>query len=232
MRISVSLLLFFPILLFSQSNFEKAEKLFTAGKYSLAKPIFEIFYRENPNDLKSLEYLGDIACSAKEWDNAIFYYEKLKTLKPTEANYFYKYGGSLGMKAKEGGKWVAIRLIGDMRKSFEKAVILNPKHIEARWALIEYYLQVPGIFGGSEKKAQKYSKELMVLSPVDGYLSKAHIDEYFERYKNAEKNYLKAIQFSSSKTTYQKLADLYKNKMNQPEKAKSLLENFKEKSKS
>jgi hypothetical protein len=43
---------------------------------------------------------------------------------------------------------------------------------------------------------------------------------------------LKAIEVGNSKTTYQKLADLYKNKMAQPEKAKKLWATYNEKNKS
>ena len=222
----------FPVLLFSQTNFEKAEKLYAQGKYTTAKPIFENIYQENPNHLKTIEYLGDIAGNTKDWDKAIYYYNKLKKLNPTNANYFYKYGGSLGMKAKECSKFEALAMISDIKSSFEKALQLNPNHIEARWALIELYLQLPGIVGGSERKAQKYANELIKISPVDGYLAKGHIDEYFNRYKDAEKNYFKAITFSGSKTTYQKLADLYRNKMNQPEKATQVLQDYREKNKS
>jgi hypothetical protein len=32
-----------------------------------------------------------------------------------------------------------------MKSSFEKAISLNPKHIESCWALIELYIQLPGI---------------------------------------------------------------------------------------
>jgi hypothetical protein len=85
-------------------------------------------------------------------------------------------------------------------------------------------MELPGIVGGSEAKARKYSNELATLSPVDGYLSKGYISEYFKRYEDAEKNYLKAIEVGQSKTCYQKLADLYKNKMNSPEKAKQILD--------
>ena len=59
-----------------------------------------------------------------------------------------------------------------------------------------------------------------------------HIAEYFKRYKDAEKQYIKAINSTGSKITYQKLADLYKNKMNQPEKAKSILKSYQERNKS
>jgi tetratricopeptide (TPR) repeat protein len=232
MKSKIIFLLFITQCIFSQSNFEKAEKLYDLGKFSQARPIFEALLIDNPNQIKAIEYLGDISVQLKEWDKAIAFYQKLKILRPNEANYYYKYGGALGLKSKEGGKWVAIRLIGEMKESFEKALVLNPKHIEARWAMIEYYLQVPALFGGSEKKAQRYADELIKLSPVDGYLSKGHIDEYFERYKSAEKNYIKAIGISGSKITYERLLTLYKDKLHNTDKAKKILEQYQEKNKS
>ena len=214
------------MMIYSQFNFEKAEKLFSQEKYTLAKPLFENVVKENPNHLKALEYLGDIEGQLKAWDNAMMYYGKLKKLQPSESNFHYKYGGCLGMKAKEANKFKALGMIGDIKLSFEKAIELNPKHIEARWALIQLYIELPGIVGGSERKAQIYANELLKLSAVDGYLAKGHIAEYFDRYKDAEKNYQKAIQVGGSKTTYQKLANLYKNKLKQPEKAKDVMDTF------
>jgi tetratricopeptide (TPR) repeat protein len=211
----------------SSGDFQKAENYFKQEKYSLAKPIFENIIKENPNNLKAIEYLGDIEGIQKNWDNAIVYYEKLKIANPKEADYFYKYGGVLGMKAKESNKFVALGMITEVRESFEEAVKLNPEHIEARWALIEYYLQLPGIIGGSEKKAIKYANELLKLSPIDGFLAKGYIDEYFDRYQNAEKNYLKAHSIGNSKTTFHKLFNLYSNKMKNPQKAQELKTQFK-----
>ncbi|MFN7100113.1 MAG: tetratricopeptide repeat protein [Flavobacterium sp.] len=220
------LLLLLPAMIWSQSNFDKAEKLFKEGKYSQAEEVFLFCLKSNPNDLKAIEYLGDIAGQNKDWDKAISYYKKLKVSKPSEADYFYKYGGALGMKAKEANKFKALGMIDEVKASFEKAIALNPKHIDSRWALIELYIQLPGIVGGSESKAIKYSNELLRLSPIDGYLSRGHIEEYFKRYKNAEVQYKKAIQVGGSKTSYQKLASLYKNKMREPEKAKTILETY------
>lgn len=214
MKKILTFLLLFPLLIWSQSDYGKAEKLFEAGKYDQARPIFESFLKENPSHLKTLEYLGDIAGHAKSWDKAIVYYRKLKQLKPSEANYYYKYGGVLGMKAKESNKFAALGMIGEVKASFEKAIELNPKHIEARWALVMIYIQLPGIVGGSETKAIKYSNELLKLSPVDGYLSRGQIDEHFKRYAAAEQQYKKAIAAGSTKTGGQMLDNLYKNKMN------------------
>ncbi len=222
-------LILFNVQMQSQTNFEKGQKLFEEGKFDSSKPFFENDLKENPNHLKAIEYLGDIEGNSKSWDKAIYYYSKLKNLKPTEANYFYKYGGALGMKAKDSNKFAALSMIGEVKSAFEKAIILNPKHIDARWALIELYLQLPGIVGGSERKAKKYANELSKISPVDGFLAKGRIDEYYERYTDAEKKYISAIEIGKSKICYQKLADLYKNKMKQPEKAKTVLAEFEKK---
>jgi tetratricopeptide (TPR) repeat protein len=212
--------------MWAQSDFDRAEKLYKANKMDQAELAFESVLKSSPSDLKTIEYLGDIAGHYKSWDKAIGYYKKLKQLKPSEADYHYKYGGALGMKAKESNKFKALGMIDEVKGSFEKAINLNPKHIESRWALIEIYIQLPGIVGGSESKAIKYSNELLRLSPVDGYLSRGHIEEYFKRYKVAEQQYKKAILIGGSKTSYQKLASLYKNKMREPEKAKTILETY------
>src|SRR6478609_5764072 len=229
MKKALILFFLFPLLTLAQTNFEKGEKLFKDGKFKQAQPLFESYLQSNLNHIKTLEYLGDIAGQEKSWDKCISYYEKLKTLKPNEANYYFKYGGALGMKSLEVNKFKALGMIGEVRSSFEKAIDLNPKHIEARWALIELNLKLPGIVGGSEAKAIKYSGELRELSPVDGYLSRGHIEEYFDRYSNAEVQYKRAILLGGSKVCYQKLADLYKNKMKQPDKANKVWEEYKNK---
>jgi len=214
MKKIIIVFLLFPLLILAQTNFDKAERLFKEGKHDQAQAVFESFLKENPSHLKTIEYLGDIAGHNKSWDKAIVYYRKLKQLKPSEANYYYKYGGVLGMKAKESNKFKALGMIGEVKESFEKAIELNPKHIEARWALVTIYIKLPSFVGGSESKAIKYSNELLKLLPVDGYLSRGQIDEHFKRYTAAEQQYKKAIAAGSTKVGGQMLDNLYKNKMN------------------
>jgi tetratricopeptide (TPR) repeat protein len=211
-----------PMFIWSQSDFEKGEQLFKEGKFNQAQNFFESALKSNPSDFKIIEYLGDIAGNYKSWDEALVYYKKLKEQKPTEADYYYKYGGVLGMKAKESNKFKALGMIGEVKASFEKAIELSPKHIEARYALITLYLQLPGIIGGSESKAIKYSNELLKLSPVDGYMSRGQIEEYFDRYTSAEQQYMKAYNTGKSKVTFQILYDLYLKKLKDPKKAADL----------
>ncbi len=211
---------------FGTTDFEKAEKLYQQEKWDEAKVLFQQCLIENPKDFKSIEYLGDIAGHQKKWDEAIKYYKSLKIQFPKKASYFYKYGGALGMKAKSVNKFKALGMISEIEESFLMAVKLDPKHIECRWALVMFYIQIPRIIGGSEAKAQKYSNELMAISKVDGYLSKGYIDEYYERFSDAEKDYTKAHEIGNSKITFQKLYNLYLNKIKDSVKAKRLKEQF------
>lgn len=210
----------------SQSDFGTAEKLFEAKKYNLAKPALESVLKNDPDNLKAIEYLGDIAGYTKNWNEAIKYYEKLKKALPKSANYQFKFGGALGMKAKDANKFAALGMLDDVENAFLTAAKLDSKHIESRWALVEFYLQIPGFLGGSESKAQKYADELVVISPVDGYLARGHIQVYFSRYLKAEPELKKAFEIGKSETTFQKLYNLYKNKLNQSKKADALKQAF------
>lgn len=205
-----------------ETDFDKAEKLFKLEKWSEAKSLFVTFLKTNPNDTKSIEYLGDIAGHQKKWDEAIKQYKILKIQFPKTALYWYKFGGALGMKAKSVNKFRAVGMIDDIETAFLTAAKLDPKNIDTRWALVMLYIELPGIIGGSESKAQKYADELMELSKVDGFLANGYIDEYYKRYAKAESNYLKAHEIGNSKTTYQKLYDLYSKKMKNTSKALKL----------
>ncbi len=226
MRLLVIFLFLVSFPISAETDFEKAEKLFQQEQYDKAKLLFEEYLKSNPDSFKSIEYLGDIAGHQKSWDEALRYYKTLRDLFPKTANYHYKYGGALGMKARSVSYLKAYGMVDEIEKAFLTAAKLDPKHIEARWALVIFYIELPGIIGGSEKKSLKYANELLALSKVDGYLAKGYIALYYNRYKQAETNYLKAHEIGNSKTTFQKLYDLYLNKLKDPSKANKLKETF------
>jgi tetratricopeptide (TPR) repeat protein len=230
MKFLTFLILFSSINMMAETPFEKAEKLFKQEKYEQAKVYFQDYIDNAKNTdavyYKSIEYLGDIAGHQKKWDEAIKQYTILKNQFPSSANYMYKFGGALGMKAKSVNKFKALSMISDVENAFLKASKLDSKHIESRWALVMLYIELPGIVGGSETKAQKYADELKNISKVDGYLADGYIDEYFKRYKKAEASYIKAHEIGNSKTTFQKLYNLYLKKLKNKDKANQLKEQF------
>ena len=226
MKIIPFIILLISFNMMAETDFDKAEKLYKQEKFDQAKVLFESYLKTNPTSYKTVEYLGDIAGHQKKWDEAIKHYKILKLQFPKTANYFYKFGGAMGMKAKSVNKFKALAMIDEIESSFLTAARLDSKHVESRWALVMLYIELPGIVGGSEKKAVKYADELMELSKVDGYLAKGYIDEYFNRYKKAEVYYLKAHEIGNSKTTFQKLYSLYLNKLKDKTKASKLKQQF------
>jgi tetratricopeptide (TPR) repeat protein len=222
MRLLLCLLLF-PLLCIGQTSYEEAETLMTQKSFNKAESLLVSFVANNPKDLQGIELLGDAYGHQKKWDEAAAEYKKLVDTKPKIANYHYKYGGALGMKALTVSKFKALGIIGDVKSSFIKAAELDSKHIDTRWALVELYMQLPGIIGGSKKKSFKYANELEALSIVDGYLAKGYIYEYDDEPELAEKYYKLAINEGGSVTCYDKLTKLYESE-NEPEKAIETIE--------
>lgn len=213
----------------AQNDFDKGKKLFDEKQFAQALIFFDNAFVLDNSNIKTLEYLGDIYGQQKKWDKAIFYYKKLIEIKPMEANFWFKFGGVQGMKAKDSNKFAALGMIPEVKSAFERAIVLNPRHIEARYALIELYLQLPGIVGGSERKARKYADELATISAIDGCFSKGRIEEYFDNFAKAEIQYRKAFDIGKSKTAYVKLFDLYSKSLKNNQKAVALKKEFENK---
>ena len=214
-------LLFFlllPILALGQSELQEVEKLLAKKQFSKAEKTMVSYVNTNPNDLKGIELLGDTYGQQLKWDDAIKTYKRLVDAKDSNANYHYKYGGAMGMKALKVNKFKALGMIADVKDEFHKAAELDPKHIDVRWALVELYMQLPGIVGGSVDKSLKYANELEKLSKVDGYMAKGYVYEYDKEPTLAEKYYKMAIKEGGSMTCYEKLTTFYE-KQKQPEKA-------------
>ncbi len=93
------------------------------------------------------------------------YAKKALGLDLKNANAHFYYGAGLGRCAQLKGIFNAIGSAGEIKKEFEKALELDPKHPVAKVALANYYYQVPGLFGGSTEKAIELLKEALELYP-------------------------------------------------------------------
>jgi tetratricopeptide (TPR) repeat protein len=186
------------------------------------------YLNHHSNDTEVLNMLGETFGYQAEWDQAIEIFSKLTELEPREANYYYKLGGSLGMKALSVNKLRGVWYLSDIKSALEKALELNPDHIEAHWALIEYYTNLPAIFGGSITNALEYANDLLGISKVDGYLAKGYIYEYDKDPDKAEFNYLQAVEVGGSITCYGQLSEFYLN-TSEPYKAIQTIEKAQQK---
>ncbi|MEN3322835.1 tetratricopeptide repeat protein [Mariniflexile soesokkakense] len=223
-------LLLFPLVSFGQAQLDSIDYFFKKKQFEKAEMELTAYLKKQPKNLKAIELLGDAFGHQEKWDEAIENYKQLVEANPKSADYHYKYGGAMGMKALTVSKLTALGMIGDIESEFLKAAELDTKHINVRWALVEYYMKLPGILGGSKNMALKYAYQLEQLSRVDGYLAKGYIYECDEEPELAEKYYKLAINHGGSLWCYDKLTTFYE-KQKQPEKALANLEVAKEKHK-
>jgi len=189
-------IIFSTTIAFCQSISDQAVSYLNSGRIDRAKSILNEQVDKNSQDLKVFELLGDIASFEKDWDKAISLYKKLIVTKPENAGFNLKYGGALGMKALSVSRFQAVVLIPDIKKYLELAATQDKTQIESRRALVELYIKLPGILGGSDEKALKYANELKNLSPVNAYLAKGFIikenediDDALIYYKSAFNKY-------------------------------------------
>ncbi len=224
---TICFFLFIPLVLLGQSVSENTAQWFKEKKYAEAVVYLQSHLLKKPQDTTATELLADAYAYQKKWDEAIKIYKELTQQYPNVAQYWYKYGGAMGLKALEVSKIRAFFMINDIKEALHKAAMLDTKHIEVRWALVELYIQLPELIGGSRSKALKYADELEQLSKVDGYLAKGYIYEYDDKPKEAESYYKKAVAVGGSLTCYSKLASFYEKE--NPAQAIKTLEKASEK---
>jgi len=145
---------------FSQPSFKEIHSALEQGELGVAKKLLQDRISENPEDAIATAYLGDIAGFEKDWDTAISLNKSLTEKYPDRIGYNFKYGAVLGMKALSVSKLQSVIYVSDIKTYLEKTVELDQEHVEARRILVELYVKLPGILGGSITKAKNYANEL------------------------------------------------------------------------
>lgn len=118
---------------------------------------------------------GKAALEAGEHEKAAGFFEKAVAAKPNDANYHYYLGAAYGQWAQQAGMLKAASLAKKTKAELERAVKLDPKHWEARFGLIAFYMQAPGFMGGGEDKALAQAAEMKKLDLLEGHRAYARI---------------------------------------------------------
>ena len=195
----------------SQNQFAEAKKAYNNADFTKAKTILLSLPQKDRDKVESRALLGQTYARLEQWQKAAETNKVLVEQFPNNAKYHFRYGGALGLYAKSVNRFKALTLLGDVKLHLKKATKLDSKHIESRWALVQLYMELPGIIGGSKSTAYKYANQLEKISPVDAALAKGYIESYDGNFNQAEKFYLKAVAIGKSKTCFEKLIALYRD---------------------
>lgn len=211
MKTSIKYFILFFLIPFgavSQSDFEKGKISFEKRELESSKKHFMLVTDNSENYDKAQEYIADIAVFEEEWDTAIDIYEELLEEFPEDANLNFKYGGVMGLKCLTISKFEAAFYIPDIKKYLKKAATLDENHIESRWALVQLYIQLPGVFGGSYDTANEYANQLLAIDTLNGSFAKGYVAEHRDEPENAKQYYLKAMQLKKAAVCQDELTKL------------------------
>lgn len=172
---------------------ESAPALLASGRVDEALSALHTQISHAPNDAIAQNLLCRAYFSLGDWDRGISACEKAVSLAPDNSQFHLWLGRIYGEKADRSAFYIAASLARRVCREFEAAVHLNPKSVDARTDLAEFYLEAPGIVGGGRDKAEQQADSLLTLDPAQGHWVNARIAEKNHDFATAEAEYKQVI---------------------------------------
>lgn len=123
-------------------------------------------------------------------------FEKAVALEPEVSTHHHWLGRAYGRRAETSSILTAPVYANKARQSFERAVQLDPKNLEAINDLFEYYMDAPGFLGGGLDKAEALSKQIGQLDPVEYLYAQARLAEKRKEFQTAENQLRRAAELA------------------------------------
>jgi tetratricopeptide (TPR) repeat protein len=175
---------------------DSARDMLAAGRIDDAIAELNGRLSSAPADAESSNLLCRAYYTLEEWDRAEASCRKAVSLDPENSAFHLWLGRVYGEKADRVNFMSAASLAGKVRGEFERAVQLNPKDLEARLDLAEFYIDAPGIVGGGEQKAREQAQFIRTLDSGREHWIYARIAEKKKDLPAAEREYRQYIDLS------------------------------------
>lgn len=188
-------------------------RLFEAGKLREAREVLVVADRENPKDARVAYYLGRITFAERDYGKAADWFEKATKADGENAHYHFWVGQAHGSAASTANSIRQAILARRIKSAFERAVELDPSYADARFGLMQFYLQAPGVMGGSKEKARAEAGAIQQLDPWLGYQARVQIHQLDRDTAAYEAEHQKAlVVFPDSSQPYLSLGFLYQQR--------------------
>jgi len=143
------------------SAFQEARDLFMAQRYPESRVAFEeLGTNAEPDNPRIHYYLGRIAMKRSDEADAISHFERATALDPSNSGYFAELGGAYSLALDNASSLKKISLARKLRNALEHAVELDPRCLDAREGLVDYYRQAPSFLGGGLAKAFAQAEQI------------------------------------------------------------------------
>lgn len=163
--------------------------LLDAGRYREAGAAATARIAARPDDMDGYAALTLAALNGDDSarrEAALKQLEACLSRLPQAAMCHYGVGSVLGAQALSQGMLKALSSAGRVRDSLARSVELDPLLYAARNALVQFYLVVPGIAGGSASKAREVAGAASARQPEHAKLLLALVDISQKKHEQAE----------------------------------------------
>jgi tetratricopeptide (TPR) repeat protein len=184
-------LLLSPILR-ADEGVEDAVHFYKNGQYQRAVDVLSDKDRFSPDDSSVYLWLGRSYLKIHKWDDAVRELETAVHLEPSNALYHLWLGRACGVRASHSVFFTAFNWARRVVKEFETAQKLEPKNLDVRYDLLQYYLDAPGILGGGRDKAQAEVEAIAQIAPMQRATAQAAIYEKDKKWDLALKELTEA----------------------------------------
>ena len=197
--------------------------LLAAGRVDDAVRLLRARTAASPNDAEAFHLLARAYYEEERWDDAIHASERANALQPENSNYHMWLGRADGLKAEHSNFFTAARMVGRIRREFERAVELDGSNVEARSNLAEFYIEAPGFMGGSPDKARMQAEKIAPLNAPVSMWVLARLAEKNDSPEEAERYFRAAIEAShGSAGTWIDLASFFRRTKRYDEMEKAI----------
>jgi len=160
-------------------------ELFKQRQWPEAQAILEKTTVAEPNNAEAWQFLGQVFLARNEADDAVTALEKATQLDPSQSEYFLQLGHAYGISAMKAGLFSKLGLAKKCKAAYDKAVELDPSSINARWSVMEYCKQAPGIIGGGMDQAYAQAEAIKKLDARRGRIAFASLYTADKKYTEA-----------------------------------------------
>lgn len=177
----------------SAANDWPAEELLKEGHWKQARAVIEPRYQANPGDPELNYLLSRIQDAFGNLERARELAQTAVALNGADARYHLQLAIVDGKTAESASLLARASWAKRFRAEAEKAAVLDPKSLDARFTLLEFYLQAPRLMGGGKDKADAMAGEIARIDLEAGALAQARLSQSQKDFAREESFYLKAI---------------------------------------
>jgi tetratricopeptide (TPR) repeat protein len=166
------------------ADLDRARKLFAHAQYR--EVIAALAPQSNTGGAPVLELIGKSYFMTGDFKKSAEFFERAVNADSDSSTLHHWLGKAYGRRAETSNPLFAPGLASKARQSFEKAVALDGKNIEAINDLFSYYLEAPGFLGGGLDKAAQLASRIEAVDPIEYQYAMAQLASKRKEFNQAE----------------------------------------------